>query len=253
MTLFRSSVEAWRPLTTQLANGKPIEFLMAWLDKESGGYPCDYTYLGEAGIGQLDPNNMASVGTNASAQHPSPPCPATLVCDRDPSTGKQTAASCPASSHAAGYAQLTDDQRVRQVQPWLDYVDKCIDRASSDLAQYGYSNWTPDTTSFWSMVKMGHVAPARIPTMLAQGLACNLGVPPADWDALMFCGPFPNTPQSWTDNAGWVGSYATGLKAFGTWPTWIPITLGILGVVAAAWSYNRYKSRLPVLKSLFGF
>lgn len=235
MTLFRSSVEAWRPLTTSLANGKPIEFLMAWLDKESGGNPCDYTVLHEAGIGQLDPSNMASVGTNVSQQHPSPPCV--------PNTRTTN----------VRYADLTDDQRVQQVQPWLDYVDKCIDRASSELAQHGYSNWTPDTTSFWSMVKMGHVAPARIPVMLAQGLACNAGTPPVDWDALMFCGPFPNTPQSWTDNAGTVGSYATGLKAFGTWPTWIPITLGILGVVAAAWSYNRYKDRLPVLKSLFGF
>lgn len=247
MTLFRSSVEAWRPLTTQLANGKPIEFLMAWLDKESGGYPCDYTYLGEAGIGQLDPNNMASVGTNVSEQHPTGPCPSiSLGCAPAPGP-------CPASSHAIKYSDLTDDQRVKQVQPWLDYVDKCIDKASSELAAHGYSNWTPDTTSFWSMVKMGHVAPARIPTMLAQGLACNLGNPPADWDALMFCGPFPNTPQSWTDNAGSVGSYATGLKLFGSIPTWIPITLGVLGVIAATWSYKRYKNRLPALKSVFGF
>lgn len=241
MTLFRSSVEAWRPLVTQLANGKPIEFLLAWLDKESGGFPCDYTYKNEAGIGQLDPSNMVSVGTNVGEQHPSP-CPSIAL-------GCVYKGPCPASSHAIKYSDLTDDQRVKQVQPWLDYVDKCIERAQTGLAQYGY-NWPDTSTSFWSMVKMGHVAPARIPVMLAQGLGCNLGNPPADWDALMFCGPFPDTPQSWTDNAGSVGSYATGLKAFGTWPAWIPIALGIAGVIGAAWAYNRYKGRLGFLKSI---
>jgi hypothetical protein len=208
---------------TSLANGKPVEFLMRWLDKESGGNPCDYTNLHEAGIGQLDPNNMISVGTSADEQHPSPPC----------TPGVRTISS---------YDALTDDQRTQQVVPWLAYVDQQITRARTNLAQYGY-DWPETSTSFWSMVKMGHVAPARISVMLAQGLAANGGVPPADWDALMATGPFPSTPASWTNNAGDVGSYATGMKTFGSPPPsmWA-FMLGLGGVIALVWwTKHRHK------------
>lgn len=237
MTIFRSSVEAWRPLVTSLSNGKPVEFLLAWLDKESGGYPCDYTYLGEAGIGQLDSSNMASVGTNASEQHPTGPCPSIAL-------GCVYKGACPASSHAVGYGDLTDDQRTLQAVPWLAYVDLQIERARTNLAQYGYS-WPENTTSFWSLVKMGHVAPARIPVMLAQGLVCNAGTPPADWDSLIACGPFPNTPQNWIDNATTVGNYATGLKLFGSVPTWFAVTLGIGSLFAVIFAARTLKKRYP--------
>lgn len=232
MTVFRSSVEAWRPLVMTLGNGKPIDFLLRWIDKESGGNACDYTKLFESGIFQLMRENLANVGSTEAAYHPTPPCQ-------------------PGARSIVSYDTLTSDQQITQVQVGLNYVDRCVDKAQAVLAQYGYDAWTPDTTSFWSMVKMAHVAPARMPVMLAQGLACNAGVPPADWDALMFCGPFPNTPQSWTDNAGDVGSYATGLKAFGSWPTWVWVGLGIASAVAGVWAYGRYKDRLPVLSSVF--
>ena len=223
MTIFRSSVEDWRPLITASANGKPVEFLLRWIDKESAGNPCSYTTLRESGIFQLDPGNMATVGTNEATMHPVPPCTA----------GAQT---------TAYLSSLSGDQPSTQISYGLAYVDWCIQQAQNYLAQAGY-NWDQTSTSFWSMVKMVHVAPARIPVMLAQGLACNGGTPPADWDALMFCGPFPNTPQSWTDNAGDVGSYATGLKAFGTIPTsWWAFAAGIVGVIGYAW-YTRRKKR----------
>jgi hypothetical protein len=243
VTIFRSSVEAWRPLITQYANGKSINFLLRWLDVESGGYPCDYTYLGESGIGQLDASNMASVGTNVDEQHPTPPCPpVSLGCQKAPGP-------CSAGTHSVTYNDLTDDQRMLQLVPWLAYVDLCINRAQTDLAQYGY-NWPTNTTSFWSMVKMGHVAPARIPVMLAQGLVCNGGVPPADWDSLIACGPFPNTPQNWIDNATNVGSYATDAKLFGTIiggiiPTWFAIALGVGGLFAAVFLVRKAKKRYP--------
>jgi hypothetical protein len=235
VTLFRSSVEAWRPLVTQYANGKPIEFLLAWLDRESGGYPCDYTYLGEAGIGQLDPNNMASVGTNVDEQHPTGPCPSI-------SLGCVKGGPCPASSHAIGYNDLTDQQRIWQVVPWLDYVDQQIDRARTDLAQYGYT-WSEESTSFWSMVKWGHIAPAYIPRILAQGIICNGGVPPADYDALMACNP--NLPANWVDNGRKVGSYATGFKWFGMIPTWFAVTLGIAGFFGLFLTAKYVKRRYP--------
>lgn len=231
MTLFRSSVEAWRPLVTQFAAGKPVDFLLRWIDKESGGNPCSFTKLRESGIIQLDPSNQVTVGTNEATMHPIPPC----------SAGVQT---------TKYLSNLTADQAYTQIDRGFAYIDWCIDYAREKLAAAGY-NWDENSTSFWSMVKMVHVAPARIPVMLAQGLACNAGTPPADWDALMFCGPFPNTPQSWTDNAGDVGSYATGLKAFGSWPTWVWVGIGVVGAVGAVWAYGRYKDRLPVATSLF--
>lgn len=210
---------------TQLGYGKPIEFLMRWIDKESGGNACDYTSLFEAGIGQLDPANQASVGTNADEQHPSPPC-------------------VPGQRSIVPYSALTDEQRVNQVAPWLRYVDLQIDRARTELAQYGY-NWPETSTSFWSMVKMGHVAPARIPVMLAQGIAGNGGVPPADWNALMATGPFPNTPINWTNNAGDVGSYASGFKLIGSVPTWFALGLGVAGFFGLLFTVRYVKKRYP--------
>lgn len=223
MTLFRASVEAWRSLVTQYANGKPVEFLLAWLDRESGGNPCDYTKLFEAGIGQLDPSNMASVGTSVDEQHPSPPC-------------------VPGVRTISSFDALTDQQRVWQVVPWLDYVDQQIDRARTNLAQYGYA-WSESSTSFWSMVKWGHIAPAYIPRILAQGIICNGGVPPADYDTLMACNP--SLPTNWVDNGRKVGSYATGFKWFGVIPTWFAVGLGIAGFFGLFFTAKLIKRRYP--------
>jgi hypothetical protein len=189
---FNASVEQWRSDIENAAGDMPVSFLLMWIQKESNGNPCSYTSLQEAGIMQLMAgDNMAQGQTSMAQQHPSPPC----------TPGTQT---------TAYRSSLTDEQAGWQVDGGLTYVRYCRDRARAYLAQFGYAGqpgWTESDWSFWAMVKMVHVAPAKIPGMLQAGINGAGGVP-ADWDAMMRF--VTGIPASWTDNARAVGIYGQG-------------------------------------------
>lgn len=189
---FNASVEAWRSdVEAQMAT-KPLNFLLAWIQKESNGNPCSWTSLQEAGIYQLMAgDNITQGGTTIAQMHPVPPCTA----------GVQT---------TAYRSSLSDDQAYEQVRAGMQYIDYCITRVDAYLGMYGYAGqpgWSTSDWSYWAMVKMVHVAPAKIPSMLQAGINGYGSVPP-DWDTMMQY--VTGIPASWTDNARWVGQYGQG-------------------------------------------
>ena len=189
---FNASVEAWRSDVEAQMGTKPENFLLAWIQKESNGNPCSWTSLQEAGIFQLMAgDNITQGGTTIALQHPVPPCTANA----------QT---------TAYRSSLTDDQAYEQVRAGMQYIDYCIALVDKYLGMYGYAGqpgWTNNDWSYWAMVKMVHVSPAKIPAMLQAGTAGAGGIP-TDWDDMMQY--VTGIPTSWTDNARWVGQYGEG-------------------------------------------
>jgi hypothetical protein len=195
---FRATAEAWRSDFEFAALDMPTDFLIAWIDVESGGNACNYTTSTgsvEAGIWQLmSPGNMQTAQTTIAEQHPSPPC------------------ASGANSFVAR-SGLSDAQADLQIKPGLRYVRACRDLARAQLAKYGY-DWSERDWSFWAMVKMVHVAPAALGPMLQWGINANGGTPPADWDAMMVgvpTGSWPSAiPANWSANARKVGVFGQG-------------------------------------------
>lgn len=184
-----ASVEAWRDLVTAQAGDKPVDFLMAWIAVESGGNACDYTSLKEAGIFQLMAGDNESVaGTTEALIHPVPPCTA----------GTRT---------IVPFSALSSDQKNEQVRSGLAYVDYCRAYAHTQLDANGYT-WPESSGDFWICVKMVHVAPAALKSILAQGVAGNGGTAPADWSSLTQF--VSGVPASWLSNAESVGQFGAG-------------------------------------------
>lgn len=155
---FSSSVEAWRPLLERYRGDIPIGFLLAWLSKESGGNPCSWTSLREAGIFQLmagDNQNIAGV------------------------TEPQLRASCIGETQQSA-RNLTTAEAELQVASGMQYVRWARDQARKKLAAAG-ANWSENSTDFWKIVKLVHAYPAYINPWLAAATA-KYGRPPKNWD-----------------------------------------------------------------------
>ena len=204
---FNDYVEAWRALVSQYAAPDlPVDFLLAWISIESNGNPCSWTSLSEAGIFQLmSPDNLTAGQTTLAQQHPVPPC----------ANGKQTTAT---------FSSLTPQQATDQVVGGLTYVRYCVTQATTYLNANGYS-WDPSSTDFWCAVKMVHVAPAALQSMLQQGVANNGGVAPDTWADLMPL--ISGVPASWTANAQAVGQFGGSPSASS-----ILADLGLAGIAA---------------------
>lgn len=253
MTRFKGSVEDWRPLVTQLANGKPVDFLLGWMNRESGGNPCDYTYLRESGVFQLEyPDNLTAGGTSEAGQHPSPPC----IAWSGPSSCVK-GGPCPART-IAYYSSLTPDQAYEQIRGGLQFIDYLVSKTDYELAQNGYT-WDTTSSGYWTMVKMHHNWPAAIPNALMYA-ASKLGYAPPDWDS--FRAAIEGTgllPDSLMDDAESVGIYV-GPDA----PTIVidipfidtPINMSttmivVLGLATAVGGFFTYRYVKPKLKKRF--
>jgi len=73
MTLgFSTGTNAWRPYLAPLDDGAHggMDFLLAWISKESGGNPCSYpSSTGESGIWQLMPDTAREAGLHITADY----------------------------------------------------------------------------------------------------------------------------------------------------------------------------------------
>lgn len=171
-TAWSSGVEQWRALLQKYAGGIPIDFLMAWITRESAGNPCSYTTLHESGIFQLmPPDNTNRGGTSEGALR----------------------TACVGTTQQASRA-LTDAEADEQVRSGLQYVNYARGLAHSVV------DWGEDDPDFWRMVKMVHVAPARV---------LQFGAGSTDWGDFVSRAA-ATTPSSWTNNADWVGAYGVG-------------------------------------------
>lgn len=180
-----ASVEQWRDLVTRYAGGIPVEFLLAWIKVESGGNPCDYTWLRESGIFQLMyPDNLAQAGVTEDALR--------TACD--PAQAQQCI-SYRSDCNAQPIRPLTDDESTLQVTSGIQYVNAC--RAYVDR----FVNWSTRSADYWKMVKMVHVLPSPVAKFASSS---------ANWDDFYQKARAGGTPASFLDNAATVGAYGEG-------------------------------------------
>lgn len=224
---FNPSVEIWRPAIEKAAGDLPVEFLLAWIQRESDGNPCSYTSMHESGIFQLmPPDNTNVAGTTEAALR----------------------TACVGSSMRLDHA-LTSDEVNEQVRSGIQFVTYARQYAHDQLNAVG-ADWPETSADFWRMVKMVHVSPVAV-RRLADA-AQHYGRAPQSWDE--YAQVAANyVPQGWIDNAEWVGSFGEGggskLRGFFA-SDWGKIAIGI-GIAATLWYGAKYAKKhgysIPVL------
>jgi hypothetical protein len=151
---FRASAERWRAAFRTLGPDLPIDFLIAWLDKESGGNPCSTGIPGvEAGIFQTF--------------HPAD--------DRFGATFAQLRQGCSGQT-VVDPSQVDFDLQARH---GINFVRSKAATAQAHLSAAGVS-WSRSSSDFWKGVKMEHALPCVMGDLLPR-VARKFG-PPRDWD-----------------------------------------------------------------------
>lgn len=204
---FKQSAEQWRPYFESLAPDIPQDFLIAWLDKESGGNPCSTGIPGvEAGIFQT--------------YHPAD--------DRFGATFAQLRQGCSGQ-------QIVDPSAVDyelQASAGINFVRGKIAAAAAHIVGAGV-NWPMDSSDFWKAVKQEHALPCvmgeLLPRVVRQyGPPPDFGtfrdqamtIPPSSVSAA--CAAFMNSPSvrglrnrvdDTMENAEEVGRYGGGVLA----------------------------------------
>lgn len=180
---FPIAVEQWRPLLRRYGAGIPIDFLLAWIQRESGGNPCSYTTLRESGIWQLmPPDNTNTAGTTEAALR----------------------AACVGTTQQIARA-LTSAEADLQVSSGIRYVRAMIAAAKRKLAAAGVT-WPETNSSFWAFVKLQHAYPGPSQGWLTAAKA-QLGRAPRDFAELRST---ISGYSSVLENAAWVGSFGAG-------------------------------------------
>jgi hypothetical protein len=204
-TPFPAAVEQWRSLVSDNAGDIPVDFLLAWIQRESGGNPCSYTTMRESGIFQLmPPDNTNQGGTTEAALR----------------------AACSGSSQSAA-RQLTSDELDEQVKSGIRYVNYVRGVAHKKLDAAGVT-WDEANPDFWRIVKLQHAYPGPTAGWLATATA-QLGRPPASWAEMRAANPGARADV--LNNAEWVGGFGAG--GGNSSPLKLMILLGGLGVLAA--------------------
>ena len=134
-------VESWRPLVTEMAGDIPVEVLLRWIKRESGGNPCATGAPAKTGGGSIE---------NGLFQLYSPD-------DDHLATPAQLHGSfCSGQNYIR---DLTLDEARIQVASGIAYVGSCRERARAQLKQAGVT-WNEAGSDFWSLVKMQHNLPS---------------------------------------------------------------------------------------------
>lgn len=233
--VFRASAEQWRGDLERAAPDIPTNFLVAWLDLESGGNPCSTGFVppsgkDEAGIWQT--------------MHPQD--------DRYGASYAELRSGCAATTpgQIGSGGQIIDASAINHSAQMagLGMVRDYIDRASAQLAALGMAGaWHKGTTDFWKAVKSFHGLPCIMGDLLPRVVA-RFGMP-SDWDdfrekAMQFspaetgsCAGFASAPskegrrnrlEDIFGNASTVGKWGGGVLAS------LPVTGAALITVAAA-------------------
>jgi hypothetical protein len=149
------TVERWRPLVTELANGIDVDFLLTWIQHESGGHPC------ATGI----PNQETGL---FQTFHPHD--------DRHGATFKTLRAACLPGKHTA-HRPLTDAEQRLQVSVGIKLARACLNTATSTLSAIG-AQWS--TRDRYCLAKLVHALPAYV-YRFPKAYAVKHGRPPATW------------------------------------------------------------------------
>lgn len=155
MTTFSDDVEQWRSKVDDNGCEMPTDFVLAFIEHESGGNPCSTGIPGkEAGIGQIFFDVAGSTVSGATFAQLRKGCSGQTVTDR---------------------SAVDDDAQVSST---CSEIDGFTNRSSSQLADVG-ADW--NGLDFAKLVKMQHNLPA-IPKSLLPSVTSDLGRAPADWD-----------------------------------------------------------------------
>jgi hypothetical protein len=141
---FPAKVERWRAPLQAAGGSIPVEFMLAWIEHESGGRAAlPVSSIGERGIFQIHPSEAEKIGLSASE-----------------------------------FTALTSDAAVSEnVAAGVKLVKYYMTQANTLLSKVGAS-WAPG--SFWTLVKLFHGAPA----VAKEGVVAvtkYLGRAPQDW------------------------------------------------------------------------
>jgi hypothetical protein len=191
---FSPRVEVWRPLAAQFTADAPTDFLLDWIEKESGGNRCNLTTSAgfpEVGLFQLDPGNMREAGTDQDALR--------AGCDGQNDVG------------------TANDQLVA-MSTGVDYIKALKALAHQKLSNLGV-DWSEGDPGFWSLVRLQHAAGESAVDSWLNIAATNLGRGPQNWDEFIANGCCDGRGRGyfdhWTNVAAEDGAWAQG---------WVPST-----------------------------
>lgn len=189
--MFRLSAEAWRARVRKFnVKNFPEEFLMAWIDHESGGNPASLGAATEVGIFQIDMQDGPRFGGSVETLH-----------TNFAPYGKQTATRA-----------LTEAEKDLQVTTGLAMVAAYVDRARSHAASVG-ADWPMGSSDFWKLVKWQHALPAYSLPLLQLYKSAN-GRAPDSFDAWAdWVNALPSRPSFVSANY-WNGEGGTGLSHY---------------------------------------
>jgi hypothetical protein len=149
------AVERWRPLVAELARGIDVDFLLTWIQLESGGNPCATGIADkEAGLFQT--------------YHPAD--------DRHGATFEALRTACAPGQQTAN-RRLTDAEQRLQVSSGLALARACLDVAQSALKAIGASWSARDRCC---LAKLVHALPAYVYRFPAAYVSAR-GRVPAGW------------------------------------------------------------------------
>ena len=149
------AVERWRPLVAKLARGLDVDFLLTWIQLESGGNPCATGIANkEAGLFQ--------------SYHPAD--------DRHGATFEALRAACALGQQTAS-RPLTDAEQQLQVSSGIALARACLDVASSALKAIG-AYWSPRDR--YCLAKLVHALPAYVYRFPAAYVSAR-GKAPVGW------------------------------------------------------------------------
>jgi len=131
------AVERWRPLVTELANGIDVDFLLTWIQHESGGNPC------ATGI----PNKETGL---FQSYHP--------YDDRHGATFEELRKACDPGKQTAHRPLTAAEQRI-QVSTGIALVRACMDVATRTLYSIG-ARWS--ARDHYCLAKLWHALPAAV-------------------------------------------------------------------------------------------
>jgi len=155
---FRASAEAWRSLVVANARGLPIDFLIAWVNYESGGNPAALGAITEVGIFQVDMQSGPQFGGDVNTLH------------RNFAPHASSTATRP----------LTAAEKLLQVTSGIAMVESYRKASRAKLSAVG-ADWPEGSSDFWCLVKMHHGLPA-LPRDFLPAFKRAHGRAPATWD-----------------------------------------------------------------------
>lgn len=179
-------VESWRPLVTEMAGDIPVEVLLRWIKRESGGNPCATGAPASSGGGSIE---------NGIFQLYSPDA------DRFATPAQLHGSFC---SGQTCIRDLTLEEARIQVASGIASVDSLRNLARAHLKGAGVV-WEEVGSDFWSLVKMEHNVPVVCRDYLKS-------VRPTSWSEFK-AGVLKNPPQKYSRTIDGILSLAEDIGA----------------------------------------